>query len=69
MAAGTKRLNVNFRLDHPGKLTFSVTSNAMALSQVALARKNEPNLEGTVQVKADGYPVQTVAGNSWTFSI
>ena len=38
----------------PGKLTFNVTSNAMALDQIALARKHEPDSRGTAQVKADG---------------
>lgn len=52
--AGKKRLNANIRFDHPNKLTFSVTSNAMALDQIAFARKIEPNLEGTAQIKADG---------------
>ena len=52
--AGKKRLNASLRFDHPDKLTFSVTSNAMALDQIAFARKNEPNLKGTAQIKADG---------------
>jgi translocation and assembly module TamB len=52
--AGKKRLNASARLDHPNKLTFSVSSNAMALGEIAFARKNEPDLKGTAQVKADG---------------
>jgi translocation and assembly module TamB len=52
--AGKKRLNASLRFDHPDKVTFSVTSNAMALDQIALVRKNEPNPEGTAQIKADG---------------
>jgi translocation and assembly module TamB len=52
--AGRKHLNASARFDHPNKLTFNVTSNAMAIGQIALARKTEPNLGGTVQVKADG---------------
>ncbi|HEY3825258.1 MAG TPA: hypothetical protein VGL82_11915, partial [Bryobacteraceae bacterium] len=52
--AGRKHLNASLRFDHPDKLTFNVTSNAIALSQVALVKKNEPTLEGTAQVKADG---------------
>jgi translocation and assembly module TamB len=52
--AGKKRLKADIRFDHPDKLTFSLTSNSMALDQIALVRKNEPNLEGTAQVKADG---------------
>jgi len=52
--AGKKHLNASMRFDHPDKLTLSVTSNAMALDQIALVRKNEPNLEGTAQIKADG---------------
>jgi translocation and assembly module TamB len=52
--AGKKHLNASARFDHPNKLTFNVTSNAMAIGQIALARKAEPNLGGTAQVKADG---------------
>jgi translocation and assembly module TamB len=52
--AGKKHLNASLRFDHPDKLMFSVTSNAMALDQIAFARKNEPNLGGTAQIKADG---------------
>ena len=52
--AGKKHLNASVRFDHPDKLTLSVTSNAMALGQIALVRKNEPNLEGSAQIKADG---------------
>ncbi len=52
--AGKKRLNAALRFDHPDKLTFSVTSNAMLIDQIAFARKNEPNLQGTAQLKADG---------------
>ncbi len=52
--AGKKHLNASLRFDHPDKLTFSVTSNAMALDQIEFARKNEPNLKGTAQIKADG---------------
>jgi len=52
--AGRKHLNASARFDHPNKLTFNVTSNAMALGEIALARKTEPNLGGTAQVKADG---------------
>src|SRR5580693_4706839 len=39
--AGRKRLNASVRFDHPNKLTFSVSSNAMALGEIAFARKNE----------------------------
>jgi translocation and assembly module TamB len=52
--AGRKHLNASARFDQPNKLTFNVTSNPMALNQIALARKTEPNLGGTAQVKADG---------------
>jgi translocation and assembly module TamB len=52
--AGKKRLNASARFDHPNKLTFSVSSNAMALGEIAFARKIEPDLRGTGQVKADG---------------
>jgi translocation and assembly module TamB len=52
--AGRKRVNANVRLDHPDKLTFQITSNAMAINQIALARKYEPTLGGTAQIKADG---------------
>jgi translocation and assembly module TamB len=52
--AGRKHLNASVRFDQPNKLTFNVTSNAMALGEIALARKAEPNLGGTAQVKADG---------------
>lgn len=58
--AGKKHLNASARFDHPNKLTFSLTSNVMALGEIALARKIEPNLGGTAQVKADG--VVTVGG-------
>ena len=45
--AGRKRLNASGRFDHPDKLTFNVSSNAMALGEIALARKMEPDLKGT----------------------
>ncbi len=37
-----------------GKLTFNVSSNAMALDQIALVRRREPDIRGTAQFKADG---------------
>ena len=58
--AGPKRLNVTARFDHSaapfpaGKLTFNVSSNRMALNQIALIRQREPGIEGTAQFKADG---------------
>ena len=58
--AGRKRVNVTARYDHApntftaGKLTFNVSSNAMVLSQVAAVKQREPDLSGTVQIKADG---------------
>ncbi len=58
--AGRKRVNVTARYDHApntftaGKLTFNVSSNAMVLSQIALVKQREPDISGTVQVKADG---------------
>ena len=52
--AGKKHLNASARFDHPNKLTFNVTSNAMALGEIAIVRKAEPELAGTAQVKADG---------------
>jgi translocation and assembly module TamB len=52
--AGRKHLNASLRFDHPDKLTFNVTSNVIALNQVALIKKNEPTLEGTAQLKTDG---------------
>jgi translocation and assembly module TamB len=52
--AGRKRLTASARFDHPDKLTFSVSSNSMALGEIAFARKIEPDLKGTAQIKADG---------------
>ena len=58
--AGRKRLNVSARFDHSaatflaGKLTFNVSSNTMALNQIALIRRREPGIEGSAQLKADG---------------
>jgi translocation and assembly module TamB len=52
--AGRKRLNASARFDHPDKLTFSLSSNPMALGEIAFARKIEPDLKGTAQIKADG---------------
>lgn len=58
--AGRKRLNVTVRFDHSpttflaGKLTFNVSSNAMALNQIALVTRREPGIEGSAQFKADG---------------
>ncbi|HXE65376.1 MAG TPA: translocation/assembly module TamB domain-containing protein [Bryobacteraceae bacterium] len=54
LVAGRKRLNANFRFDRPDKLTFNVSSNAMAIGQIALAGKYEPTLGGAGQMKADG---------------
>ncbi len=58
--AGRKRVNVTARYDHApttftaGKLTFNVSSNAMVLSQITVVKQREPDLSGTVQIKADG---------------
>lgn len=58
--AGRKRLNLTARFDHSpasfraGKITFSASSNTMALNQIALVRKREPEIRGTAQFKADG---------------
>jgi translocation and assembly module TamB len=58
--AGRKRLNVTARFDHSpttflaGKLTFNVSSNAMALNQISLISRREPGIEGSAQLKADG---------------
>ncbi|HVV44047.1 MAG TPA: hypothetical protein VHC72_02550, partial [Bryobacteraceae bacterium] len=52
--AGAKRVNASLRFDHPDKLTFNVTSNRMALNQIAFVQEREPLLKGMVQIKADG---------------
>jgi len=58
--AGRKRLNLTARFDHSpttflaGKLTFNISSNAMALNQIALVRERQPGIQGTAQFKADG---------------
>ncbi|MDP9054772.1 MAG: translocation/assembly module TamB domain-containing protein [Acidobacteriota bacterium] len=52
--AGRKRIRGSARFERPDKLTFSLASNAMAIDQIALARKAEPELQGTTQIKADG---------------
>jgi hypothetical protein len=52
--AGKKRLNANARFDHPDKLTFNVSSNAMALGEISFARRIEPDLKGIAQIKTDG---------------
>ncbi|HTA42436.1 MAG TPA: translocation/assembly module TamB domain-containing protein [Bryobacteraceae bacterium] len=58
--AGRKRLNVTARFEHSpatfmtGKLTFTASSNAMALDQIALVRRREPDIKGTAQIKAGG---------------
>ena len=51
--AGRKRVNLTaqFAAD---KLTFNVTSNAMAIDQIATAHKLEPGLTGTAQIRVDG---------------
>src|ERR1035438_5912375 len=49
--AGKKRLNASARFDHPDRLTFNVSSNAMALGEIAYAQKIEPGIRGTAQVK------------------
>ncbi len=53
VSAGRKRVNLTaqFAAD---RLTFNVTSNAMALDQIVIAHKIEPGLTGTAQVRADG---------------
>jgi translocation and assembly module TamB len=52
--AGRKRANVTAKLEQNNRLTFDVSTNAMAINEIALARKEEPSLRGTAQVKADG---------------
>lgn len=61
LAAGAKRVSLTARFDHAaaggalaGKLTFDVSSNAMALNQIALVHGREPDLLGTAQIKASG---------------
>ncbi len=53
VVAGRKRVNLTaqFAAD---KLTFNVTSNAMAIDQIATAHKLEPGLTGTAQIRVDG---------------
>jgi translocation and assembly module TamB len=52
--AGRKHVTANVRFENSDKLTFQVTSNAVAINQIALVRKKEPTLRGTAQVKTDG---------------
>lgn len=58
--AGRKRLTFTGRFEHApenffaGKLTFNVSSNTMALNQIAFVRRREPDIKGTAQLKADG---------------
>lgn len=52
--AGKKRLTVSLRFDHPNKVTLTASSNVLALGDVALLRKEEPEIKGTAQFKADG---------------
>jgi len=62
LAAGAKRLNVTARFDRSpagggaltGKLTFDVSSNAMALNPIALVHARAPDRLGSVQIKASG---------------
>jgi len=53
VSAGRKRVNLmaQYAAD---KLTFNVTSNSIAIDQIATVHKLEPGLTGTAQVRADG---------------
>jgi len=52
--AGRKRVNATLRLDRQHSLSFNVSSNALALADIAAVRKIEPDLRGTAQFKAEG---------------
>lgn len=52
--AGRKRVNATLKLDRQHTLTFDVSSNAMSLADIARLHKIEPDLRGTVQIKAAG---------------
>jgi translocation and assembly module TamB len=59
ISSGRKRVTVSAKLataklEGPDKLSFTVSTNAMAINDIALARREEPTLRGTAQVKADG---------------
>ena len=60
IVAGAKRASVSAKFDHApgpalaGKLTYSLASNTMALNQLALLRKLEPDIGGNAIVKAEG---------------
>jgi translocation and assembly module TamB len=54
ITAGRKRANATLKLDPSQRLTFNISTNTIAINDLSFARKIEPSLRGTAQVKADG---------------
>jgi translocation and assembly module TamB len=60
LASGAKHVNFAARLDRApgtslaGKLTFNISSNAIALGEIRTVHTREPDLRGVAQIKADG---------------
>jgi translocation and assembly module TamB len=60
VVAGPKRANLTARFEHsaatpfPLRVTFDFSTNSFALNQLTLARSREPDLNGSVQIKAAG---------------
>jgi translocation and assembly module TamB len=56
--AGAKHLNLSLQLSggqlNAGKVTFNISSNVIALNQLATVHRREPDLQGLAQIKADG---------------
>ena len=53
VSAGAKRLNLSLQMN-AGKVAFNVSSNVVALNQVAILHRREPDIQGLAQIKADG---------------
>ena len=58
VSAGAKHLNLSLQMNggqlNAGKVAFNVSSNVVALNQIVIVRRREPDLRGMAQIKADG---------------
>lgn len=60
LSAGSKRVTLSANFQHAqgnalaGRLNFTASSNTLALNQIAVLRKQQPDVRGNVTIKAEG---------------
>ncbi len=54
LVSGPKRVNISASLAHKTDLEFNLTSNTMALNEIAMVRARQPDIQGFGKFHADG---------------